>query len=65
MAPLQERFSSISSSRLVLLALTRERLADFEPKELAPTVRDVHVGIQGKRKSKKDKLREAGSASVE
>ncbi len=43
------------------LSLKREQLAGFEPKELAPEVRDVHGGIKGKRKSKKDKLREAAA----
>ncbi len=43
------------------LHLERERLAGFEPRELAPEVRDVHGGIKGKRKSKKDKLREAAA----
>ncbi|HEU4845146.1 MAG TPA: helicase-related protein, partial [Burkholderiaceae bacterium] len=45
--------------------LPRERIAGFEPKETAPPVAPVSVtdtvngGIKGKRKSKKDKLREA------
>jgi ATP-dependent RNA helicase RhlE len=43
------------------LSLQREQLAGFEPRELAPPVRDVHGGIKGKRKSKKDKLREAAA----
>lgn len=43
------------------LHLERERVAGFEPRELAPEVRDVHGGIKGKRKSKKDKLREAAA----
>ncbi len=41
------------------IALERERVAGFEPRELAVPVRDEHGGIKGKRKSKKDKLREA------
>ena len=45
------------------LRLERERLAGFEPTELVPSVTatDPHGGIKGKRKSKKDKLREAAS----
>jgi superfamily II DNA/RNA helicase len=41
------------------LQLEREQLRDFEPREFAVAVRDPHGGIKGKRKSKKDKLREA------
>ena len=41
------------------LALERERIAGYEPRELAAPVRDENGGIKGKRKSKKDKLREA------
>ena len=41
------------------LRLVRERIATFEPTALAVTVRDPHGGVKGKRKSKKDKLREA------
>ncbi|MET0285664.1 MAG: DEAD/DEAH box helicase [Polyangiales bacterium] len=41
------------------LQLEREQVAGFEPRELTPPVRDVNGGIKGKRKSKKDKLREA------
>jgi superfamily II DNA/RNA helicase len=44
------------------LSLEREQLAGFEPQELAPEVRDVHGGIKGKRKSKKDKLRATAAA---
>ncbi len=45
------------------LRLERERLAGFEPTELVPSVTatDPHGGIKGKRKSKKDKLREAAA----
>jgi superfamily II DNA/RNA helicase len=43
------------------LHLERERLAGFEPTEVAAPVRDVHGGVKGKRKSKKDKLREAAA----
>ncbi|MDB4941605.1 MAG: ATP-dependent helicase RhlE [Labilithrix sp.] len=42
------------------LALGRERIAGFEPTEVAAPVLDPHGGVKGKRKSKKDKLREAG-----
>ncbi|MFY0569453.1 DEAD/DEAH box helicase [Archangium lansingense] len=45
------------------LALPRERIAGFEPTELAPPALDPHGGVKGKRKSKKDKLREAAAAS--
>jgi len=41
------------------IELAREQIAGFEPRELAVPVRDEHGGIKGKRKSKKDKLREA------
>jgi len=45
------------------LSLERERIPGFEPVLLEPTVpvRDPHGGVKGKRKSKKDKLREAGA----
>ncbi len=45
------------------LRLERERVAGFEPTALVPTVTatDPHGGIKGKRKSKKDKLREAAA----
>ncbi|HEX4334518.1 MAG TPA: DEAD/DEAH box helicase [Polyangiaceae bacterium] len=36
-----------------------ERIAGFEPTELAPSAEASHGGVKGKRKSKKDKLREA------
>jgi superfamily II DNA/RNA helicase len=45
------------------LHIERERIEGFEPTELVPTApaRDPHGGIKGKRKSKKDKLREAAA----
>jgi superfamily II DNA/RNA helicase len=43
------------------IQLEREQISGFEPKELAVAVRDEHGGIKGKRKSKKDKLREASA----
>ena len=48
------------------LHIERERIAGFEPAILEPTVagapvRDPHGGVKGKRKSKKDKLREAAA----
>jgi superfamily II DNA/RNA helicase len=42
-------------------ALARERLAGFEPVNLAVPQRDPNGGVKGKRKSKKDKLREAAA----
>jgi ATP-dependent RNA helicase RhlE len=39
--------------------LEREHIPGFEPRELAAPLRDLNGGIKGKRKSKKDKLREA------
>jgi ATP-dependent RNA helicase RhlE len=41
------------------IQLEREQIAHFEPREVAIAVRDANGGIKGKRKSKKDKLREA------
>ncbi len=43
------------------LEIARERIAGFEPKVLQPPPGDPHGGIKGKRKSKKDKLREAAA----
>jgi superfamily II DNA/RNA helicase len=43
------------------LALERERLPGFEPIELTLPPGDPHGGVKGRRKSKKDKLREAAS----
>ena len=42
------------------LHLERERIAGFEPTSVAAP-RDPHGGVKGKRKSKKDKLREAAA----
>ncbi|MFY0529588.1 DEAD/DEAH box helicase [Archangium gephyra] len=46
------------------LELPRERIEGFEPVELAPPAQDPHGGVKGKRKSKKDKLREAAAAAA-
>ncbi|WP_309896176.1 DEAD/DEAH box helicase [Archangium sp.] len=46
------------------LALPRERIAGLEPTESAPPALDPHGGVKGKRKSKKDKLREAAAAAA-
>jgi len=43
------------------LHLEREHLAGFEPTDVAKPVLDPHGGVKGKRKSKKDKLREAAA----
>ena len=43
------------------LAIVRERIAGFERTEVATATLDAHGGIKGKRKSKKDKLREAAA----
>jgi ATP-dependent RNA helicase RhlE len=43
------------------LRIERERLAGFEPVDLATPVRDPHGGVKGKRPSKKDKLRAKAS----
>jgi superfamily II DNA/RNA helicase len=45
------------------LALTRERLAGFEPVDVPTPPLDQNGGVKGKRKSKKDKLREAAAAA--
>ena len=45
------------------LTLARERIAGFEPTEQALPALDPQGGIKGKRKSKKDKLREAAAAA--
>jgi superfamily II DNA/RNA helicase len=45
------------------LKLTRERLAGFEPVDLPTPPLDVNGGVKGKRKSKKDKLREAAATA--
>jgi len=39
----------------------REQLAGFEPVELDVPAGDPHGGVKGRRKSKKDKLREAAA----
>ncbi|HEX8436561.1 DEAD/DEAH box helicase [Archangium sp.] len=46
------------------LDLPRERIEGFEPTELTPPTQDPHGGVKGKRKSKKDKLREAAAAAA-
>jgi ATP-dependent RNA helicase RhlE len=43
------------------LSIERERIAGFEPTEIAAPPAHPHGGIKGKRKSKKDKLREAAA----
>jgi ATP-dependent RNA helicase RhlE len=43
--------------------LERERIAGFEPVDVAPP-KDPNGGVKGQRKSKKDKLREAAQAST-
>jgi len=43
------------------LAIVREQLAGFEPVELDVPAGDPHGGVKGRRKSKKDKLREAAA----
>jgi ATP-dependent RNA helicase RhlE len=44
------------------LSLARERITGFEPTD-APSARDPNGGVKGRRKSKKDKLREAGKGA--
>jgi ATP-dependent RNA helicase RhlE len=43
------------------LHLGREQIAGFEPTDVAAPVLDAFGGVKGKRKSKKDKLREAAA----
>ena len=43
------------------LHITREQISGFEPKEIAPAPTSQVGGIKGRRKSKKDKLREAAA----
>ena len=43
------------------LAITREQIPGFEPTEIAPPPSPGTGGIKGRRKSKKDKLREAAA----
>jgi ATP-dependent RNA helicase RhlE len=46
------------------LQLTREQLPGFERTEVAAPSADLHGGIKGRRKSKKDKLREAAALTA-
>ncbi len=46
------------------LSLDREELPGFERTEVAAPVAEPHGGVKGKRKSKKDKLREAAAAAA-
>jgi ATP-dependent RNA helicase RhlE len=46
------------------LALEREVIAGFEPLELELPPGDPHGGVKGRRKSKKDKLREAAARAA-
>jgi ATP-dependent RNA helicase RhlE len=46
------------------LAIPREQVPGFEPRQEAVSPRDPNGGIKGKRKSKKDKLREAAAAAT-
>jgi len=43
------------------LAIVREQVSGFEPVELDVPPGDPHGGVKGRRKSKKDKLREAAA----
>ncbi len=43
------------------LRLEREQIPGFEPTDVATPTLDPHGGVKGKRKSKKDKLREAAA----
>ena len=43
------------------VSVARERVAGFEPVSVAAPTRDPHGGVKGRRKSKKDKLREAAA----
>jgi ATP-dependent RNA helicase RhlE len=45
------------------LSIPREQIAGFEPVELDVPPGDPHGGVKGRRKSKKDKLREAAAAA--
>ena len=45
------------------MTVPREQIAGFERTEVAAPAQDPHGGIKGKRKSKKDKLREAAAAA--
>jgi superfamily II DNA/RNA helicase len=44
--------------------IEREHVAGFEPTELAAPPRDPNGGVKGRRKSKKDKLREASARAA-
>jgi ATP-dependent RNA helicase RhlE len=46
------------------LSLEREHIAGFEPMELDAPPGDPHGGVKGRRKSKKDKLREAAARAT-
>jgi len=46
------------------ISLEREQIAGFEPAELDVPPGDPHGGVKGRRKSKKDKLREAAARTV-
>jgi ATP-dependent RNA helicase RhlE len=46
------------------LSIPRERVPGFEPRQEPVSPRDPNGGIKGKRKSKKDKLREAAAAAA-
>jgi len=46
------------------IALVREQIAGFEPIELDVPPGDPHGGVKGRRKSKKDKLREAAARAA-
>jgi superfamily II DNA/RNA helicase len=46
------------------LAIPREQIVGFEPVELSAPAGDPHGGVKGRRKSKKDKLREAASKAA-
>ena len=56
-AETEQHFRLIERRHGILLA--RERIAGFEPTAVAAPPRDPRGGVKGKRKSKKDKLREA------
>jgi ATP-dependent RNA helicase RhlE len=47
------------------ISLAREKMAGFEPTGAAPPPLHPHGGVKGKRKSKKDKLREAAARAKE
>lgn len=43
------------------LRVARERIAGFEPRETAPPASPAEGGVKGRRRSRKDKLREAAA----